>query len=56
MTEDPFADLRPFASERTERWAERWTLVIGEIARRSEVMGLDSAIASVCDDLKAGRL
>ena len=52
---DPFESLRPFAADRTERWARRWTLILGEIARRSEIMGLEPAVASVCDDLVAGR-
>jgi hypothetical protein len=54
--DDPFESLLPFAAQSTDHWADRWALIISEVARRSERMGLEFAVASVRDDLQAGRL
>ena len=55
-TDEAIRSLLPYITERSDRWADRWTLVISEVTRRSEVMGPDRAVASVRDDLAAGRL
>jgi len=55
-SDDPYLCLLPFVEQHTEAWADRWALVISEVARRSERMGLQFAVASVRDDLEAGRL
>jgi hypothetical protein len=39
-----------------EDFAARWTTVVGEVERRRQLMGLEAAVASVCDDLAAKRL
>jgi hypothetical protein len=55
-TDDAIRSLLPYVTERSDRWAARWTLVISEVTRRSEIMGPENAVASVRDDLEAGRL
>ena len=55
--DDVFRSLMPFVAERSGAdWAARWTLIVAEVDRRSAVMGLSSAVASVRDDLAAERL
>jgi hypothetical protein len=54
--EDSIECLLPFLAQSTDRWAQRWTLVIGEITRRGDLMGWEAAVASVRDELEAGRL
>ena len=55
--EDPFQSLLPFVARHTDgEWAEKWALVIREVARRTDLMGLEDAVASVRDDLAAERL
>lgn len=49
---DPIAALLPMVHGDVPRWE----LVCREIARRTEAMGNDHAIASVRADLEAGRL
>ena len=53
---DPFAPLLPYVSQQTDRWVERWAVITSEVTRRAGLMGLDSAVRSVRDDLDAGRL
>jgi hypothetical protein len=53
---DPFAPLLPYVGQQTDRWVERWALITSEVSRRAGLMGLDSAVRSVRDDLDAGRL
>ena len=54
-TDDLFKRLLPFI-EHDDDWASRWTLVVHEVDRRSQTMGLEAAVASVWDDLMAERL
>jgi hypothetical protein len=53
---DPFAPLLPYVGQQTDRWVERWAVITSEVTRRAGLMGLDSAVRSVRDDLDAGRL
>ncbi|MFI7589061.1 hypothetical protein ACIB24_18520 [Spongisporangium articulatum] len=58
-TDDLYGRLLPFVKHTDDdprSWAERWTVVLEEVQRRSERMGLDFAISSVWDDLMAERL
>lgn len=48
--------LLPYMTEPHSAWVSRWTLILSEVTRRSERMGLEYAAASVRDDLEAGRL
>ena len=50
-----FARLLPFV-EHSDDFAARWTLIVHEVDRRSQSMGLEHAVASVWDDLMAERL
>jgi hypothetical protein len=53
---DPFAPLLPYVGQYTERWVERWALITSEVTRRAGLMGWDSAVRSVRDDLDQHRL
>lgn len=53
---DPFAPLLPYVGQQTDRWVERWAVITSEVTRRAGLMGLESAVRSVRDDLDAGRL
>ena len=54
--EDVYRSLLPYVGQPTKDWARRWATVIGEVERRSGTMTLESAVASVRDDLEARRL
>jgi hypothetical protein len=53
---DPFAPLLPYVGQHTDNWVARWALITSEVSRRAALMGLESAVRSVRDDLDAGRL
>lgn len=53
---DPFAPLLPYVGQYTERWVERWALITTEVTRRAQLMGWESAVRSVRDDLDQNRL
>ena len=53
---DVFQSLVPFVEHQSDGWAARWFLVLWEVERRGEIMGLEAAVASVRDDLVSGRL
>lgn len=54
-TDALFARLLRFV-EHSDDFATRWTLIVHEVDRRSQSMGLENAVASVWDDLMAERL
>lgn len=55
--DDVYRSLMPFVAEREGAdWALRWSQVVAEVERRSTMMGLPAAVASVRDDLAADRL